>query len=170
MTTVYIDKRCGLAMTDSRVTSTIERAFLGIFPLQSKNQYSKVLQKSMYIHDRLFLSCGTVSEINKVLRYLVEQKPIVPSRKDGCHCLLLDKEYCINFVIHNGVLKKFVQFIDKNYVFSMGSGSSHMRNTFNDIGSLKLNNMSLSEYVIDEFSKVSEKDIYTDNNINLYKI
>lgn len=169
MTTVYIDKRCGLVLTDSRVTYTVNRAFLGIFPLRSVDTYNVVSQKSMYIHDRLFTACGNVSDIDKVLNYLVSGDKIIPNRKGNCHCILIDKEYCIHFVINNGKFEKYVEFIDYNYVFSMGSGSTYM------MKSIKLlpkvwNGMSLSDFVIKCFSTVHKKDKYTDNNINLYKI
>lgn len=45
MTTVYIDKRLNLLITDSRVTSTIPRNLFGFFPLRPKYQYGVVNQK-----------------------------------------------------------------------------------------------------------------------------
>lgn len=168
MTTVYIDKRCGLAMTDSRVTSTMKRAFLGIFPVQDKSFYNVVLQKSMYIHDRLFLACGNVAEINKVLNYLCIGEQVIPSRKDSCQCVLLDKEYCIHLIIYKGKFYKKTQFIGNDFVLAMGSGSPYMKRAQDAIPGLL--NVSLSDFVLDQFSKVHNKDVYTDDNINIYKI
>lgn len=168
MTTVYIDKRCGLVITDSRVTSTEQRAFLGIFPLREKKHYFVTSQKSMYVHDRLFTSCGSLSEIDKVLNYLCYGTPVIPSRKNNCHCVLLDKEYCIHLIVHNGKFIKKTEFIDNNYKFSMGSGSPYMDLAIDAIPGLV--DVPFHEYVLNQFMKVHTKDEYTDDNIIVYKI
>lgn len=164
MTTVYIDKRLGVLMTDSRVTSTRPRFFLGIFPLKEKNHYGVVSQKTLYVHDRLFSAAGSVSEIDKVLNYLITGEKVIPSKKLSCHCVLLSKDYCIHFVLVDGKFVKKLVFLHKDYTFFMGSGGEYMIDA-----ACHEDYSTLQAKVLDTFMKVKNHDCFSDDNINVYR-
>ncbi|EON7637039.1 hypothetical protein ABV23_RS00910 [Escherichia coli] len=164
MTTVYVDKRVGLLLTDSRVTTSTERYFLGLFPLKPKKQYGVVTQKSLYIHDRLFSAAGSVNEINKVLMYLIYGDIVLPSRKENCHCVLLSKDYCIHLGTKNGKFFKYLEFMHEEYVFFMGSGGEYMVDA-----AVHENQDTLLQKIFSTFKEVKNHDEYTDDNINVYQ-
>lgn len=168
MTTVYVNKRLGLALTDSRVSTEYERSFFGLFNLTSTYEYSVTPQKALYVHDRLFLSSGNVSTINKVLAMLVDNRKPNFDKKESCDCFLVDPNYVVIISISKGTMSKRTIFSKKNFEISMGSGSNHL---------MKLIKEGLDEaaelteqYVIEQFRKVTNYDKYTDDNINLYRI
>lgn len=171
MTTVYVDKRAGLVLTDSRVTTTEERKFLGCIPLATKTTYGVVNQKAFYIHDRLFCAAGVVSEIDKVIQYLIYGKPVYPHRTSSCHCMLIGKEYVIHFIIFKGKLHKHVEFFKSNWCMAIGSGALHISG-IRYRGDIIINDSEdeVRELIIDAFRQVRIKDIYTDDNVNLYRI
>lgn len=166
MTTVYIDKKAGLVLTDSRITYTNKRYFLGLFPLKSEEVYGSTTQKSMYIHDRLFTAAGSVADINKVLDYLISGNPVIPSRRGNSHCILIDKNYCIHFIMINGEFKKYVEFTDNDYTFMIGSGSAFLQTT----ACFWLEGEERQEYIFEQFNKVHKRDPYSDDNIKVYRI
>lgn len=164
MTTVYIDKRVGLLLTDSRVTATQERYFMGLFPLKPKNLYGVVGQKTLYVHDRLFSAAGSVSEINKVLTYLIKGVKVLPSRKGSCHCVLLSKDYCIHLGTNNGKFFKKLEFLHNEYVFFFGSGGEYMVDA-----AIHENPDTLLDKIFSTFKEIKNHDEYTDDNINVYQ-
>ena len=165
MTTVFVSKRLGLAMTDSRATNTHPRFFLGFFQLTPKTTRTVVPQKALYIHDRLFLACGNVSTITLIMRYLTEHKmPDIPKDCPSCECLLLGKEYAIHMYIDKGKFHKKTLYLKPDFCFIMGSGYDHL---FWVKGHKYLPYFS-PDFVIDAFRNVCTKDKYTDDNINLY--
>lgn len=166
MTTVYIDKKAGLVLTESRITYTTKRYFLGLFPVKSKEVYGSTNQKSMYIHDRLFTAAGSVFDINKVLNYLISGTEVLPSRHGNCHCILLDEYYCIHFIILNGKFKKYIEYIDKDYTFTMGSGSGYLNTT----SCFWLEGEDRQKYIVEQFMKVHKRDKYSDDDIKIYRI
>jgi hypothetical protein len=165
MTTVYIDKRLGVLLTDSKVTSCEKRSFLGIFPLKPKFIYGIVTQKSLYVHDRLFSACGNVSEINKVLNYLISQEPVIPDRKASCHCVLLSKDYVIHLISTKGVFHKKLEYLHPDYTFFMGSGGEYMLDA-----AVHEEYNTLLDKVLNTFMDVHNHDNFTDDNINVYRI
>ncbi|ELW0836412.1 hypothetical protein ACRYKS_25095 [Escherichia coli] len=164
MTTVYIDKRLGVLLTDSKVTSTEQRSFLNLFPLKPKLSYGVVSQKTLYVHDRLFSACGEVSEINKVLRYLISQETVIPDRKASCHCVLVSKDYIIHLIVNKGKFTKKIDYLHNDYTFFMGSGGEYMLDA-----AVHEEYNTLLDKVFDTFMDVHNHDIYTDDNINVYR-
>ncbi|EMR6006032.1 hypothetical protein WJW27_002738 [Escherichia coli] len=164
MTTVYIDKRLNLLITDSRVTLTIPRNLFGIFPLKPKYQYEVVNQKTLYVHDRLFSASGTISEIDKVLNWLINKEPVIPHKKLGCHCVLLSKDYIIHMNISNGKFTKKLQYLHEDYTFFMGSGGEYMVDA-----AIHEDTTTLCNKVFSTFMDVHNHDSFTDSNINVYK-
>lgn len=168
MTTVFVSKSLGLAMTDSRVTESTPRYFAGFFPLTMSVQYKVATQKALYIHDRLFVAAGDVSTINRIINYLVNHVPVyVNKNTPGCECLLIGKDYAVYMYVHDGKFKKKTMFFKDNWVAILGSGYDAMAHMH-----FKKNEPWLftPEYVITEFMKVKNKDKFTDDNINLYRI
>lgn len=170
MTTVFVSKRLGLAMTDSRVTYSTSRYLAGVFPLTPSIRYGVVNQKALYIHDRLFLASGDVKTITYIMQYLVSQIPVqdrIDKDTPSCDALLIGKDYAIHMTVYKGKFRKRTIFFDNDWVCIMGSGSpalSHMLYR-------KYNPLSFTtDYAIQEFSKVKDADQYTDDNINLYRI
>ncbi len=169
MTTVFVSKSLGLAMTDSRVTESTPRYFAGFFPLTMSIEYKVASQKALYIHDRLFVAAGDVSTINRIINYLVNHVPVyVNKNTPGCECLLIGKEYAVYMYVHDGKFKKKTIFFDDNWVAILGSG-------YDAIAHIKYSTrhnpiLFTSDYVIEEFMKVKNKDKFTDDNINLYRI
>lgn len=169
MTTVFVSKSLGLAMTDSRVTESTPRFFAGFFPLTLSVQYKVANQKALYIHDRLFVAAGDVSTINLIIRYLVNHEEVLVSKNTpGCECLLIGKEYAIHMYVDKGKFHKKVIFFRDNWVGILGSG-------YDAIAHLQYSTrhnplIFTAEHVIEEFRKVKDKDKYTDDNINLYRI
>lgn len=165
MTTVYLDKRAGLLLTDSRITYTTPRALWNLFPLRSKEKYGITTQKSLYVHDRLFSAAGSVSEINKILNYLINGEIVIPDRKANCHCILISKDYCIHLGTFKGKFFKYVEFMDNDYVYSTGSGSPYMVDA-----KIHYQEDTLLDKIFSTFMKVKDHDPYSDDNINVYKL
>lgn len=168
MTTVFVSKSLGLAMTDSRVTESTPRFFAGFFPLTHSVQYKVTNQKAIYIHDRLFVAAGDVSTINKIIQYLVNHVEVfVTKNTPECECMLIGKEYAIHMYVHKGKFHKRTIFFGENWVSILGSGYDalfHLHYKKHDPFTFT------EEYVIEEFKKVKNKDKFTDDNINLYRI
>ncbi|GCJ80449.1 Uncharacterised protein [Escherichia coli] len=164
MTTVYIDKRLNLLITDSRVTSTIPRNLFGFFPLRPKYQYGVVNQKTLYVHDRLFSASGAVSEIDKVLDWLINKVPVIPDRKLSCHCVLLSKDYVIHMILTKGKFIKKLEYLHEDYTFFMGSGGEYMVDA-----AIHEEHTTLYDKVFSTFMDVHNHDCFTDDNINVYR-
>lgn len=173
MTTVYVDRRAGIVLTDSRVTRTEKRSLFDFIPLSTKEDFGVVNQKALYVHDRIFTGAGSVNEINKILNFLISGKPVVPSTEqdESCQCLLIGKEYAIHLVIHKGKFHKWVEFYkDEYWSFATGSGSPHISGA----GSMGLaiitkDKSELCGMIIERFMRVKNLDKYSDDNINLYR-
>lgn len=168
MTTVFVSKSLGLAMTDSRVTESTPRFFAGFFPLTPSVRYKVTNQKAIYIHDRLFVAAGDVSTINRIIRYLVNHEEVFVTKKTPeCVCMLIGKEYAIYMYVFKGKFHKKTIFFRDNWVSILGSGYDalcHMHNRKHDPFTFT------ADYVIEEFRKVKDRDKFTDDNINLYRI
>lgn len=169
MTTVFVSKSLGLAMTDSRVTESTPRFFAGFFPLTHSVQYKVTNQKAIYIHDRLFVAAGDVSTINRIIRYLVNHEEVLVTKNTPeCECMLIGKDYAIYMYVFKGKFHKKTIFFGDNWVSILGSG-------YDAIAHLKYSTrhnpfIFTAEHVIEEFRKVKDKDKFTDDNINLYRI
>lgn len=165
MTTVYVNKRLGIALTDSRATEEVPRYFLGHFPLTPIPKKTVVNQKAIYIHDRLFLATGSVAIINRIAQYFVTGVvPYIPNKKQSCECLLVGDEYSIKVTVEKGKFKKKVLFTKNDFYCIMGSGTKILFDL------LKIDGTETANDVIKQFRKVTRYDPYTDDNINLYRI
>lgn len=165
MTTVYVNKRLGIAITDSRATSEISRYLFGFFPLTSLPDYQVVSQKAMYINDRLFVASGSVGVINQVAQYFANGlKPEFTNKKRSCECLLISDEYAIRIIVEKGKWHKDVIFFNKSWVYIMGSGSNVLYEKLKDYTNLT------HDDVFNAFRTVKDHDNFTDDNINLYRI
>lgn len=168
MTTVLVSKRLGLAMTDSRATATYARNFAGFFPLTPEVRYGVVNQKAIYIHDRLFLGSGDVNTINMIIDMLINSTELVIDKNTPmAETILIGKEYAIHMWVWEGKFHKELIFLTPNWLFTMGSGAPYLDKMHRLKGDYSLFDV---DFVIEEFKKVQEKDKYTDDNINLYRI
>lgn len=171
MTTVYVDKRAGIVITDSRVTNTETRNLLGFIPLSKIEKFAVVNQKALYIHDRIFTGAGSVSEINKILQNLIFGTPVYPDDEESCHCLLIGKEYVIHLISFKGKFHKVVEFYkDQYWSLAIGSGSKYISGA-SHMGTAILTHDTeeLCSMIIDKFRLVKNKDVYSDDNINIYR-
>lgn len=164
MTTVYVDKRAGLVLTDSRVSWTEKRMFLGLFPLKDKFHCGLAGQKSMYIHDRLFCAAGSVPSINKVLNYLVCGSVVKADYNSNCHCMLISKNYVIHLITYNGKFSKSVEFIGNDYTYIIGSGAPYMIDA-----KMHDDQETLVDKIFKTFQNVKNHDIYSDDNIQIHR-
>lgn len=168
MTTVFVSKSLGLAMTDSRVTLSTPRNFAGVFPLTASVQYKVTNQKALYIHDRLFVAAGDVGTINTIIDYLVNHKEVpVDKNTPMCEAILIGKDYAIYMSVVHGKFSKKTIFFKDNWVFIIGSGYDALKHMFFQ----RHNPFTFTtDYVIEEFMKVKNKDKWSDDNINMYRI
>lgn len=166
MTTVFVSKELGIAITDSRATFQQSRKFLGLFNLTPLPSYKVVNQKALYVHDRLFLACGSVDTIDKVLQYFINGTKFKVNKKTpSCECLLLGKEYGVHLYVYDGKIHKKTIFLEYNFVHFMGSGSSALLRKY-----YKTLERNTPDEVIDIFKTVHLDDSFTDDNVNLYRI
>lgn len=169
MTTVYVNKRLGIALTDSRATSEIPRSFYGIMKLTPRTEYSVVTQKALYIHDSLFLATGNVDSIGRILNYLtVQTVPKVDKKTPECECLLLRNDYAVYMNIYKGKFNKRLIYLYENFEFTMGSGYHAL---WRSLHRQQPNQYLMThEDVLTAFKEVYKYDTFSDDNINLYRI
>lgn len=166
MTTIYVNHRLGVVLTDTRTTSTHYNTLFGI-TIKSYNTYFDDSHKAMYIHDRVFTVSGSVLESDKIIRFLTLGEPIVPANKKeklSCNCLLVDKNWTLQFIINNGKFWKNFVITTPTWTYGTGSGWDTLSE------SLKDKENSTLEEVIVAFKTIHIKDEFTNDQIRLYKI
>lgn len=165
MTTILIDKRIGLIITDSRVTQFENKSFLGIRFRKDVRHYVAP-QKALYVHDRLFLACGNVDQgIDVLLNSLINKQDIFKARfKKGSefNAFLIDKCWMVIFRCRGGKLSKKTVFLGKHTRFSAGSGGRYLTECF------EMKNTD-PHHALRVFSRVKNFDKATDDNMNIYR-
>lgn len=168
MTTIYVNHKLGVVMTDTRTTTTMVESFLGLIPVGTYDVYDDNGIKAIHVHDRIFVESGSCSESTKILQYLTHGKPIVPAHKKHkliSNCFLIDKNWLLQIAIDKGkVIKKF-QPLSPDAWYCTGSGASALYNA------LKVYDYKPTmEQAIAAFKTVHFSDRFTNNKVNIYQI
>ena len=166
MTTVYVNSRLGVVLTDTRTTSTTYNELFG-FILNERDEYFDNATKAMYLHDRVFAISGCTTETDKIARYIAFGEPIVPEPKKEKvigNCVLVDKNWVLQILVENGKTKKIFYPYPKNWSWGTGSGWDALRDA------LKVYEEPTLDEVIAAFKTVHKSDKYTNDQIKIYKI
>lgn len=166
MTTVYVNKRLGVVLTDMRTTTSTYREFFGL-EFGVVNTFSENTNKAMYIHDRVFAISGCTTETEKVAQYLAYGIPLVPAPKSEklcANCLYVDKNWILQIILEKGKVQKYFLPIKSGFHCGTGSGWAALEKELK-----KYSEPTLDE-VIAAFKTVHKSDKYTNDQIQIHKI
>jgi len=167
MTTIYVNPRLGVVLTDTRTTSTTYNEFFG-FTVNERDTFIDNSTKAMYLHDRVFAISGCVEETEKIARYIAFGEPIIPAPKKSKisgNCILVDKNWILQIITNKGEVSKiFFPIPHKNWAWGTGSGWDALKKE------LSVYDEPTLDEVIAAFKTVHKSDKYTNDQIKLYKI
>lgn len=168
MTTILVDYKDGLVMTDSRVTVSKGywiRLFNRTVLEWSKETQTKICnQKAIFLHDRLFTGAGDSDDISHLLSHLALGVKLELSSDANFTALLIDKNWILEFNCNKGIMKKKLRLLSKENWLTIGSGKKVLASELNAITSWS------PKSVMKAFGRVTLRDKYTDDNLNIYKI
>lgn len=168
MTTIYVNHKLGVVMTDTRTTTTYIKSFLGLVKVGTYDVYDDSGIKAIHVHDRIFVESGSCSESAKILQYLTDGTPIKPAHKKNkliSNCFLVDKNWVLQIAINKGkIIKKFIA-LEPDAWYSTGSGADALYKA------LEAYNFNPSfEQAIDAFKTVHFSDRFTSSDVRIYQI
>ena len=178
MTTIYLNHKLGLLITDSRATQT-EVAFNFwnyVFPKIFKSKintvgHTVVSQKSVWLYDKLFTASGNVWQIDKYLNYIIfgQEPNFAPEPEYNFNAMLISKSWVLCLDCECGKLSKQFYCIGQNGTFtvSMGSGADHIIHLVYGNDMVNVKDLT-EEYIISEFRNNVVLDPHSDDNINVY--
>ncbi|WNV47569.1 hypothetical protein ENKO_466 [Klebsiella phage fENko-Kae01] len=167
MTTIYVNHKLGVVMTDTRTTTTVQETFLGI-PIATYDTFNDDGVKAINVHDRIFVESGSCEESTKILQYLAHGTPIKPAPKKYkllSNCFLVDKNWLLQIYIQKGKVHKRFHVVKEDSWYCTGSGSNALYEA------LKVYDFKPTlEEAISAFKTVHFSDRFTSNQVLIYKI
>lgn len=168
MTTIYVNHELGVAMTDTRTTTTYDYVIFGCIKVGEHETFNDNTYKAIHVHDRLFIQSGDCGESTKTLQYLIDGTPIVPApkkQKKSSVCFYVDKNWLLVFTLSKGKVQKKFYALSPDAWYSTGSGGDALSSALE-----KYNFKPTFEEAISAFKMVSKTDQYTSDKINIYNI
>lgn len=167
MTTIYVNHKLGVVLTDTRTTTTITETLFGL-PWNSYDEYNDNGVKAIHVHDRIFVESGSCCESTKILQYLTHGTPIIPSHKKykrTSSCFLVDKNWLLHIYIQKGKVHKKFFALKSDAWYCTGSGAEALKKA------LEVYNFNPTmDEAIAAFKTVHFSDRFTSNQVRIYNI